>query len=293
MRIDCWKRGAEPYPEILSEYPEPPRQLFARGDPAALDMRRVAIIGTRRCTAYGRRVAWRMGAELAEAGVAIVSGLALGIDGAAHEGCLEANGVPIGVVGSGLDWIYPKRHTRLWNLVAERGLLLSEFPAGTEPKPPYFPKRNRIIAGLAELVVVVESGEKGGSQHTVNAAIARDIDVMAVPGPVGATTSSGTNRMLADGIPPALSADDVLLALGMRQRPAKRRRRAAPEQQVLVAVSPTAEDVLQALDFNAVATERLLGATGLTPGALLVALEELAAAGLASGGAGWWSRTPR
>ena len=284
-----WHFGVAPYPSALDHDPRPPKVLYVRGDHAAMEPRRVAIVGTRHCTAYGRNIARRLGAELTDAGVAVVSGLAIGIDAASHEGVLGAGGKPIGVVASGLDVVYPRRHRTLWERVGRVGVLMSEAPLGTAPDTWRFPARNRIIAGLSELVIVVESGVRGGSMHTVTAALERGIDIMAVPGPVGSAASSGTNRLLVDGATPLLGTDDVLLHLGLidSRRDAPRRRTAR------VAVSREANAVLRALDFVAMPTERVLRDSGLSTGALSVALEELRAAGLAEGGGGWWNRVAR
>jgi DNA processing protein len=283
-----WTLGHPPFPEVLSRDIDPPKQLWARGDSQALEARRVAIIGTRRCTAYGRNFARRLGAELTDAGIAVVSGLAIGIDGAAHEGVLEAGGRPIGVVATGLDNVYPRRHVSLWNRVGEKGLLLTEEQPGTAPHQHLFPKRNRIIAALAEIVIVVESSPKGGSMHTVNAAIDRGIDVMAVPGPVGSAASEGTNRLLVDGVAPVLSADEVLLALGLETAP----RLVDVPVQPRPRMSRAARHVLDVLDFVATPTDTVIATAGLSRGEVLVALQELAATGRARGGGGWWTRTP-
>ena len=283
-----WRRGIPPFPPELDQDLEPPKQLHARGDASALDPRRVAVVGTRRCTAYGRNFARRLGAELTEAGIGVVSGLAIGIDGAVHEGVLDARGRPIGVVATGLDVVYPRRHISLWERVGRAGLLLSEQPPGTRPHAWAFPRRNRIIAALAAIVVVVESAAKGGSMHTVDAAIARGIDVMAVPGPVGSVASEGTNRLLVDGVAPVLSAEDVLLALGLETTPRLLQVPPSPRPRL----SAAAKQVLGILDFVPEPTDRLVDAAGLPRGAVLVALQELSAAGRAAGGGGWWSRSP-
>ena len=283
-----WRRGDPTFPEALTRDIDPPAQLFVRGDPSALEARRVAIIGTRRCTAYGRNFARRLGAELTDAGVAVVSGLAIGIDGAAHEGVLDAGGKPIGVVATGLDVVYPRRHVRLWDRVGREGLLLSEMKPGTAPHRFLFPKRNRIIAALAEIVIVVESSAKGGSMHTVNAAIERGIDVMAVPGPVGSEASEGTNRLLVEGVSPVTSAEEVVIALGLQTAPRLVDVPAQPKPRL----STTARAVLGALDFVPMTTDRVVADAGFSRGEVLVALQELAAAGRASGGGGWWTRMP-
>lgn len=204
------------YPALLAADPQPPAVLFHRGDWSALAARRVGVIGTRNATGPGQQFAGRLGRELAAAGVSVVSGLAKGIDGAAHRGALVADrGMPIGVVANGLDAPYPRQHAALWQAVAERGLLLSEWPPGTEPERFRFPLRNRILAALSELVVVVESRERGGSLTTVREALERGIDVMAVPGSVHSRASAGTNQLLRDGAAPVTDPGDVLLVLGI------------------------------------------------------------------------------
>lgn len=207
-------RGDPAWPAVFDDDPEPPAVLFVRGDPSTLTSPAVAIVGTRRCTALGSGVARELGHDLALAGVRVVSGLALGIDGAAHRGVLEGGGTAIGVVATGLDVVYPSRHRRLWDDVAASGALVSEVPLGTPAERWRFPARNRLIAALADAVVVVESRREGGSMHTVDAALERDTEVLAVPGPVRAAASSGPNQLLHDGCGVVRDATDVLVALG-------------------------------------------------------------------------------
>jgi DNA processing protein len=207
------------YPVQLRDDPEPPAVVFTRGDPALLDGRRAGIVGTRNATQTGRDTAFELGRDLAEAGVVVVSGLAKGIDGAAHRGVLATSvGRPVAVVGNGPDRPYPRVHARLWAEVCERGLLLSEWPPGTLPEPFRFPQRNRILAALSEVLVVVESREKGGSLITAQAAVERSVDVMAVPGSVRNRAAAGTNQLLRDGAAPVTGVDDVLVALGLDTR---------------------------------------------------------------------------
>ena len=207
------------YPAVLVNDPEPPAVLFVRGDPSVLDGRRVGVVGTRNATRAGRDTAFELGRDLAAAGVVVVSGLAKGVDGATHAGVLHADGAPpVAVVGNGPDQPYPRVHARLWEDVCRRGVLLSEWPPGTVPEPFRFPLRNRILAALSEVVVVVESRERGGSLITAQAAIERSIDVMAVPGSVRNRAAAGTNQLLRDGAAPVTSVDDVLVALGLDTR---------------------------------------------------------------------------
>lgn len=211
------------YPDVLRNDPQPPAVLFWRGNWPALDARRVGIVGTRNATGPGRDFAHRLGGQLAEAGVTVVSGLAKGIDGAAHRGALGADaGRVVGVVANGLDSPYPREHADLWRAVATDGLLLSEWPPGSEPERFRFPQRNRILAALSEIVVVVESRERGGSLTTAREALERSIEVMAVPGSVNNRAAAGTNQLIRDGANPVTDAADVLLALGLDHRRAGR-----------------------------------------------------------------------
>ena len=206
--------------------PQHPAALVGDIDPAPIVFRvgrvpdpagpAVAIVGTRRCTPTGRSVAMELGSGLAAAGVTVVSGLALGIDGAAHRGALAADAAPVvGVVGSGLDIVYPRGNRDLWGSVGEFGSLLTEAPLGAEPEGWRFPARNRLLAALADVVVVVESKRAGGSMHTVEEAIRRAVTVMAVPGSVRNPAAAGTNLLLSEGCAPACSTEDVLVALGL------------------------------------------------------------------------------
>jgi DNA processing protein len=211
--------GHPDHPALLAHDPLPPPVLFTKGDRSLLDGRRASIVGTRNATAAGRHLARQFGHGLVEAGVHVVSGLARGIDGHAHAGALEAadtvggTGRPIAVVASGIDVVYPAEHRSLWDRVAADGLVVSEAPPGTRPLPFRFPLRNRIIAALSEVVVVVESRERGGSLITASAALERGIPVMAVPGHATSRASLGVNALLRDGSAPAIDVDDVLLAL--------------------------------------------------------------------------------
>lgn len=295
--IDLWLAGDSGYPPALVDDPDPPPILFHLGGARAAGAvaargagaRRaaVAIVGTRRGTAYGLDVARDLGRDLAGAGVTVVSGLALGVDGAAHEGALVAGAgaaPPVGVVGSGLDVVYPRRHRQLWRRVAEAGVVLSEAPPGALPEAWRFPQRNRILAGLADVVVVVESHATGGSMSTVRAAIDRGITVMAVPGSVRSPSSAGTNRLLADGVAPVTDVGDVLVALSLE------RAGAAPP---LLAPTPDEVDddpVLAAVDWTPTATEEVLRRTGLSVPDAATQLTRLEVRGLVRRRGGWWER---
>jgi DNA processing protein len=203
-------------PNLLRQSSDPPFALFLRGAPIpTIDL--AAVVGTRDMTAYGRQVAAQLSMELARAGIGIASGLAMGIDAAAHQGTLDAHGYTIGVLGTGVDErsIYPRHNLKLAHHILESGgTLLSEFPPGTEGLKHHFPLRNRLIASLAKATVVVEAAESSGSLITAHLALAENRDVFAVPGPISSPQSAGTNRLLAKGAIPCLSASDILDNLG-------------------------------------------------------------------------------
>lgn len=295
-------RPSDPgWPARLDGDPEPPAVLFCRGDPAVLDRPCVAVVGSRRCSRYGWNTAHRLGAGLARAGVCVVSGLARGIDAAAHRGALDARAAgpaapPAGVVGTGLDVPYPRANAGLWAEVAAAGVLLGEAPLGTPPARWRFPARNRLVAALADVVVVVESAVGGGALHTVDEALRRDRPVLAVPGPIDSPVSAGTNRLLRDVAAPVCDLDDVLVALGLATAG-----RAAPQAgagcEVAAAVgegvSADAARVLEALGSTPATLDALAAATGLRLGRVAVAVAELEAAGLAATAAGAVARADR
>ena len=277
-------RGEAGYPPDLVDDQEAPAVLFARGNPGVLAARRVAIVGTRQCSRYGADVARELGRDLAAAGVAVVSGLALGVDGAAHAGALDADATPpVAVVGSGLDVVYPRRHARLWAEVGERGLLLSEAPLGARPEPWRFPVRNRVIAALAEAVVVVESHVRGGSLHTVDAALARDRPVLAVPGSVRSPASAFPNALLADGCAPVRDALDVLVVLGLSS---------CSTLAVASRPPPTREEaaVLAAVGWEPATLDEVVARSGFSPGRAGLLLAHLEDDGWLVGRGGWWER---
>jgi DNA processing protein len=274
--------GEPGWPAPLDDDPEPPLLLSAKGDPTVLDRPRVAVIGTRRCSYAGREVARQLGRELAEAGVCVVSGLALGIDGAAHGGALGGSAPPVGVVATGLDVVYPRRHAELWRSVGEVGLLLSEYPLGVWPERWRFPARNRIIAALADVVVVVESHDRGGSMHTVESAMERDRPVMAVPGSVRSPASAGTNALLAAGCPPVRDATDVLVALGMEPGVWDRSSPPLPDGD--------AGTVFEAIGWEPCTLEQLADRLGVPLGPVAVHLVDLERDGWVHQHAGWYER---
>jgi DNA processing protein len=277
--------GSPAYPPALAGDVEPPGVVFFLGSPEVIRGPRVAIVGTRRCTATGAGVARELGRDLAAAGVAVVSGLAAGIDGAAHRGALaDGSTPPIGVAGNGLDVVYPSSNADLWSSVAAAGVVVSEAPPGRPPERWRFPARNRIIAALADLVVVVESHERGGSLHTVDAADARGVDVLVVPGSVRNPAAAGTNALLAEGRQPVTGADEVLVALGLG--PAGRRSRAERRPAPVGAD----RDVLEALGWQPSSLDQVVLRSGRAVTEVAAALGRLQEAGWAHEAGGWFER---
>jgi DNA processing protein len=287
--------------------------LFCQGDPAAASTHpTVALVGTRSPTRYGIGVAAQFGADLAALGVSVVSGLALGIDGAAHEGATASGAPPIAVVAGGLDDPYPRRNARLWARVAEQGAVYSESPAGVRTEKWRFPVRNRLLAMLSDVVVVVESRHRGGAFYTVEAAAARGIPVGAVPGSIRSPTSEGTNRLLADGCFPVCGVDDVLTALALRgiPLPAGPAGSATSSTRSTSSTSSTGSGasagtgpgprgeyvgpdraLYDELGSDPVSLDHLARVTGLELPALCGGLERLARDGVARDIGGWWERT--
>ena len=273
----CWHDSTHP-PQFSTDI-DPAPVAFTRGLRPDPSLPHVAIVGTRRASAIGREFARELGAGLAAAGVVVVSGLALGIDGAVHHGALMARGAPpIAVVGSGADVVYPVAHRQLWADMVEAGAVLSEAPLGARPEAWRFPARNRLIAALADLLVVVESRAAGGSLLTVEQAMRRDVDVMAVPGSVRNGAAVGTNQLLADGCAPVRDVDDVLVALGLTEATtaARRATSAAPAGPP---VSADAAVVLEAIDDGPTSVDQLVERLGIGVGEIYLRLGELSAGG--------------
>ena len=205
------------FPPSLLTIPDPPAVLFCRGDLALLSLPAVGLIGSRAATEYGRRVAFRLASELAGLSLVIVSGAAYGIDAAAHRGALDATGKTIAVLGCGVDVAYPKPHAPLLAEIADKGLVLSEYPLATRPEPFRFPARNRLISGLARGVVVVEATEKSGSLITAGMALDQGREVLAVPGRVDSPKSAGTHGLIRQGAHLVRHVEDILEALSWSQ----------------------------------------------------------------------------
>lgn len=224
-------------PHLLQALAQPPERLFVMGDlPALLERPRVAIVGSRKVSPYGRAITEQLAGELAEQGIIIVSGLAFGVDSIAHRAALEAGGTTIAVLPSPLNRIYPSSHHQLaQQIVQQGGALVSEYPSGTPTMKHHFIARNRLIAGLSDAVVVTEAALKSGSLHTARFALESGRDVLAVPGAITSPTSEGTNNLLKAGAAVVTSAADVLHTLGIEEvkSPSLRQGSNPDEQQIL------------------------------------------------------------
>ena len=210
LHVDIVSIDDSQYPENLRTIPDPPSILFVKGSTMPTDRLSVGLVGTRRASGAGKQIASEIAEDLARAGITIVSGLAYGIDAAAHRGALSVGGRTIACLGQGPDVVYPKSNFDLYGTIPSNGALISEYPPGTEAKPWHFPRRNRLIAGLSLGLVVIEAGEKSGALITADWALRQGKPVMAVPGSVKSIVCRGTNRLIQDGAYLVTCAEDVL-----------------------------------------------------------------------------------
>jgi DNA processing protein len=271
----------ERFPALLNCIPDPPPVLWARGSLAVLGLPTVAIVGSRAATPYARDVARRLGQELSARGLIVASGLARGVDSAAHAGSLAAGGPTIAVLGSGIDRVYPAEHKPMAQEIVEKGLIVSELGPGAPPRQAHFPLRNRIISGISLAVVVVEASEKSGSLITARCALEQGRDVMAVPGSVLSGRNTGSHSLLKDGAKVVESADDILDGLGW---PAARSAPAASK-------CLNSDSLLTKMEAGEVyRLDELMELTGVTGTRLLPRLMELELAGLVENTGSGFSR---
>lgn len=276
------------YPDAFRVLSDAPFLLFATGRLDLLGNPAVGVVGTREPTDYGRQAAMQLAGDIAKAGYAVVSGMAKGIDAAAHAGALGAGGETVGVLGHGIDLTYPRENARLFAAMRERGLLVTELPPGAEPLSGNFPRRNRLISALSEGVLVVEMAVKSGAQHTVSYALEQGKEVFAVPGPIGSPMSAGTNQLLKEGARLVTSAEDILEELRGVGRSASVRVActAVPQQPLALALdaapapepvqpdglSPEEAQAWAALGAEPLHVDEVAAAAGLAPGGVLAAL---------------------
>ncbi len=272
VEIQRWERGSAEYPTELLDLEHPPSELYAMGRAEALRKPRVAIVGTRNSTAYGERVARSLTRSLVRAGASVISGMARGIDGAAHRTALEEGGNTVAVLGTGIDVPYPVGHRQLHRAIAERGLVVSENPPGMRAHQGAFPKRNRIIAALAPVTIVVEAGFRSGALNTASQALELGRVVAAVPGPIDSEQSRGSNQLLRDGAILIAVADDALALLGLTAP--------ADARESTPLLPETEQKVWEATDGGFAEMDSLPARTGLTMAECLAAVTSLEILGL-------------
>lgn len=253
------------YPPLLKNLYDPPPVLYTLGNPDLLYRPSVAIVGSRAATCYGRRVAFQLAGSLAQRGVTVISGLALGVDTESHKGCLDGGGFTVGVLGCGLDVVYPRQNQSLFKTIVKDGLLVSEYTLGTRPDGFRFPARNRIIAGIAEGVVVVEAARKSGSLITAQIALDAGREVFAVPGQIDSYKSEGTHWLLQQGAKLVQNTDDILTELGHEGVGSLSNNQISPGE-IDLEIDPDALALLQLVEPYPQLRDELITKSGKSPG---------------------------
>ena len=247
------------YPRLLREISAPPPLLFLKGKAEAITSLNLAIVGSRKCTPYGKQNAFWIAAELARAGLSICSGLARGIDTEAHRGALQVDGMTVAVLGTGIDICYPRANSTLAQQISCHGAIVSEFALGQGPRPHQFPQRNRIISGLSVATLIVEADEQSGSLITARLAMEQNREVLAIPGPINSRQSLGCHRFIKQGAALVSSPEDIMTLLvesglvPMGNRPAEKLEKSNPVDPL----PPRLQQVLQAIDHAGVIADRL------------------------------------
>lgn len=272
FKIRRWELGSAQYPTELKDLQIPPSQLYAIGNAGVLAKPRVAIVGTRNSTGYGERITRMLTRAFVRAGVTVVSGMARGIDGTAHRAALEEGGDTVAVLGTGIDVPYPVGHRQLHRTIAQRGLVISENPPGMTAHQGAFPKRNRIIAALAPVTIVVEAGFRSGALNTASQALELGRVVASVPGPIDSEQSRGSNQLLRDGAVLIAAADDALTLLGLSAP--------ADPREATPLLPDTEQKVWDATDKGFIEMDSLPATTGLTMAECLAAVTSLEILGL-------------
>lgn len=255
------------YPELLKQIPDPPSLLYVMGDVTLLNTEQLAIVGSRNPTHSGRQTAYEFARDLAQVGWTLTSGMALGIDGACHEGCMAAGGKTVAVIGTGLDRIYPARHRELAHQIAEKGVLVSEFPLGTSPLPGNFPQRNRIISGLSRGVLVVEAAIQSGSLITAQLALEQNREVFAVPGSIHSPQSRGCNALIRQGAKLVETATHIYEEL-LDIVPLHPHSKDKSEQQSLDTLDSEYQKLLECVGYEPAAVDVVVQRSGLTADAV-------------------------
>ncbi|EMP54596.1 DNA protecting protein DprA [Marinobacter santoriniensis NKSG1] len=280
------------YPEALRHIHNPPLALYCLGDTALLQRDQIGIVGSRHATPAGLDHARRFAATLGERGLLVTSGLALGIDGAAHAGALDAGAPTVAVIGSGPDRLYPRQHQKLGRRIVERGVIVSEYPPGTPARAGHFPQRNRIISGLSRGILVVEAGLKSGSLISARLALEQGREVFAIPGSVHSPVARGCHHLIKQGARLVETVDDVLEELGTwwSLQPTVTEKPEAAEGPDLSALAKREIAVFRALGYDPVSTDALASATGLSADQLMQSLLLLELQGLVASAPGGYLR---
>ena len=277
--IKIYKKTEEGYPKTLLQLPDAPARIYVLGELPDPTRPAIAIVGARNCSSYGKNMAYEYARVLTKTGVQVISGLARGVDAAAHAGALAAGGKTYGVMGCGVDFCYPTSSRNLYHTMQQQGGILSEFSPGTPPLAYHFPLRNRIISGLSQAVLVVEAKEKSGSLITADAALEQGRTVFALPGRAGDLLSEGCNRLIYQGAIPAWKPEIILEEMKWTKNEGKIQENFTEEKKIVLA----REDdlVYSCLDLNPKAVSQLQDETGLSSGSLLKSLYYLTAKDLA------------
>ena len=271
-QISYISQDCDSFPTLLREIPDPPIGIFVVGNLPDDDTNKVAVIGSRTCSEYGRLTARCLSKPLAKAGVIIVSGMARGVDSVAHRAALDAGGKTIAVLGCGVDVCYPRENEGLREEIISNGCVISEYPPGTRPLPYHFPARNRIISGISRGVIVTEATNKSGTMITVDQALDQGREVFAIPGDINRELSKGTNRLIKDGAHVTLSHTDILETLHIDTKPA--------ESGGSKNLQPNEIHVLGIIDFEPRGFDALLDQASVTNGELHLTLTALEIKGL-------------
>ncbi|MDX1799852.1 MAG: DNA-processing protein DprA [Marinobacter sp.] len=309
QRIALVAWNSDDYPEALRAIPDAPRLLYVRGDPALLRQPQVGIVGSRSATRGGLDHARRFAADLSEQGYRVTSGLALGIDGAAHQGALASGCPTLAVVGTGVDVVYPRQHRSLAESVVANGALVSELPPGTPPRAAHFPRRNRIISGLSQGILVVEASPRSGSLITARLALEQGREVFAIPGSIHNPLARGCHHLIREGAVLVESVDDILRELGEWSAPASVPRATPVPGRKPARPAPATDDpattmtralpdylaareisVIGALGYDPRSTDELCAATGLAAEELIQSLLLLEMDGLIEAAPGGFQR---
>ena len=272
--------GDAAYPEALRHIHQPPLVLYTLGDPALLGRDQIGVVGSRNATPAGLDHARRFATELSQRGLMVTSGLALGIDGAAHAGALDADQPTVAVIGCGLDRLYPARHRALAQRIARHGLIVSEYPPGTPARAPHFPQRNRIISGLSRGILVVEAGLNSGSLITARLALEQGREVFAIPGSIHSPVARGCHQLIKQGARLVETVDDILEELGTWWTLQPKGDSPAPAGPDLTGLAAREIAVLEALGYDPLSTDTLVQSTGLPADQLMQSLLLLELEGL-------------